>query len=80
MTVTDGFEHFAVLFLEEVVHLLFRETGEFQLIGIAGGGFPQASSLYKNGAMQGVGVGVGFTLHVVDGVAVFYVGIKAEDH
>jgi len=76
----DRVHHEQVLLLEQLVHALF---GEFRFRGdltIRGRALPYATAGYENHRLKQMGSLPGLALHVINDVAVLYIGIKTEDH
>ncbi len=69
-----------MLLLEEVVHLLLGEVGKRHLVGVRRGFLSKYAALKENRALEGVCARMSLGLHVVDGITMFHIGIKSEDH
>jgi len=76
----DGVEHEAVLVAQLLLFLRIAETGLRNGSGVGDGFLADAAPANEDLGLKQFFAFARFTLHVVDGVDVFDVGIKAEDH
>jgi hypothetical protein len=69
-----------VLVAEDLFLLLVRKISARDLFRVGGGFFPDATASDKHLSLQNEFVFARFTLHVIDGVALFYISIETENH
>src|SRR3954471_16212340 len=76
----DRLQDFPMLVFEKIVHLLLGKIWTGDLVGVRRGSLAETAPSHEHHALERVRVRVGLTLYVIDRVAVFHIGIKAEDH
>ena len=69
-----------MLIPKNLLFLLISEPSRSPLVGVRGGALPYAPSFHKHLGLQQQLVFTRFTLHVINRVAMFHVGIEAKDH
>src|SRR6266849_2081126 len=79
MAIADGIEHQAVLVAQAQLFLLVGKTSR-QLVSVWAGAFPDAAATHEYLSLQEEFAFAGLALHVVDGVALLDIRIKAENH
>ena len=76
----NGFEHEAMLIAQLLLFLRIAEAGLQGGSGVGDGAFADASAAHEDLGLEQFFALARFALHVVDGVAVFYVSVKAKNH
>ena len=76
----DRFEHQAMLVAELLLFLGIAETGLRGRSGIGDGPLAHAAAAHEHLGLEQFFALARLALHVVDGVAVFYVGVKSKNH
>src|SRR6185369_13158180 len=79
MAVTDRVEDQAMLVAQAVLFLLVGKTSR-QLVSVGSRALADAATANEHLGLQQKLALAGLALHVVDGVALLNVGVKAEDH
>ncbi|PYV96521.1 MAG: hypothetical protein DMG86_20325, partial [Acidobacteria bacterium] len=78
--ITDRIQHQTMLITKNLLFLLVGEPSRCPLVCVRGGAFAYTPSPYKDLSLQQQFVFARFALHVINSVAMFYVGIEAKDH
>jgi len=76
----NGFEHEAMLVAELLLFLGIAEAGLSGGVGVRYGPLADAPTAHEHLSLEQFFALARLALHVVDGVAVFYVGVKAKNH
>ena len=76
----DGFEDEAMLIAQLLLFLGVAKAGFRGRGGVRDGFLPDTPAAHEDLGLQQLFALAGFTLDVIDGVAVFDVGIEAENH